>query len=116
MSTALDQYEVCPCCGDFVFPYRFNYDAGFCEKCAPIKRQQLSNFLTVNANHIEHYILRGYDLPSACGAVLKETRPTCLVCGNKIKGGRRNSVFCRKRKACRNKSRRYVYLYEEKHL
>jgi len=46
----------------------------------------------------------------------RNDRPKCAVCGQVIQRAKRNAIFCRQNKECRRMSRRYVYLYTEKHM
>jgi predicted amidophosphoribosyltransferase len=114
VTQSLGQTEsyVCPNCGKF---YEGETDSGFCEECVPKLRDTVEGYLRLNADHLEYYISRGLSVWQAIDAIsLGPARPICIVCGNRIKRGKRNAIFCRKYKSCRRYSRRYVYLYREK--
>lgn len=106
--------EVCPNCGEFVAT--LSVDLGWCNKCSKKARSAVEAFLLNNADHIEHYMLKGQSLYQAIDSMRHEVQQhkTCPACGGVIKRGGRHSVFCRKTPQCRRLVRRYVYLYEKK--
>lgn len=105
--------EVCPSCGEFV--RKLDSQTGWCSDCTG-DAQEVSNFLSVNADHIEHYILQGFTLKQAIKRVYVERRPICAVCSKPMPRTKSTAVICRRTKECRRVSRRYVYLYREKGL
>jgi hypothetical protein len=102
---------VCSNCGEFV--RQLDYQTGWCDDCAGIKR---AAFLEANADHIEHYVLQGFPVTTAIKRVALEVKPVCAVCGKAMERAKRNAVICRRTEQCRKISRRYVYLYSEKGL
>ena len=109
----LESY-VCPNCGKF---YEGETDSGFCEVCVPKLRDTVELYLRVNADHLEYHISHGLSLYQAIDEIQAvSVRPVCVVCGNRIKRGKRNAIFCRQYRNCRRYSRKYVYLYREKGL
>lgn len=108
------QEDVCPQCGKFV--PTLDWDTGWCDECSQQAHSAVDKFLLVNADHIEHYMLKGESLYQAIDSLRSEVKQhkTCPCCGGFIKRGGRHSVFCRKTPQCRRLVRRYVYLYERK--
>lgn len=47
--------------------------------------------------------------------VMFDNRPTCFVCGGKIKGGKKGrDNFCSKNKECKKEARYYLFLVVDK--
>lgn len=118
MTKALPQWEVCPSCGALV--ESLNDNTGWCANCSeslvPVVHSQVEAFLTRNADHIEHYLFKGYSVSQAIDNLRHELQQfkTCACCGAVIKRGAPNVIFCRKNKRCRKAVRRYEYLYTSK--
>jgi hypothetical protein len=112
-SNASNAEWLCPNCGTWTF--ELDSTTGWCDDCTgPVKRT-LELWLASNADHLEHYISRGYSIPRAVNRVGADVKPICVSCGGVIKRApRRNVLFCRTTKKCRQFSRRYVYLYRER--
>jgi len=118
--------EVCPNCGRWITG-RLEEETGWCSDCSQgvITTQlaatnlfnKVEQYLTANADEIEHYLIQGHSLNASID-LLHHTngRPKCLVCGSQIYRAKRSAIFCRSTKECRRYSRRYVYLYREKGL
>src|SRR5882762_7420599 len=75
---------------------------------------QLERYLRNNADHLEHYMLNGKSVYQAVRLVATEVRPSCLSCGDFIKRGPRNSIFCTKNEFCKRVRNRYQYLHKRK--
>lgn len=112
--------ELCPECGEFVV--HLDRTTGWCITCTTLinrnTRTAVEEFLYAHADHIEYYILQGKSLNQAIDSLRAEIARfrTCACCGGVIKRGGPNSVFCRKNEKCRQTSRKYVYLYQNKGL
>lgn len=112
--------EFCPECGEFVL--YLDRNTGWCTTCTALinnnTRTAIEAFLYANADHIEHYILRGKSFNQAIESLRDEIAKyrTCASCGALIKRGGPAAIFCRKTEACRKASRKYVYLYDRKGL
>lgn len=112
--------KLCPECGDFVVA--LDHITGWCRTCTALinrnTRTAIEEFLEVNADFIEHYMLQGNSVNQAIDLMKAEISRfrTCASCGGFIKRGGRHSVFCRKKPQCRKFSRQYVYLYQNKGL
>lgn len=110
--------EICPKCGSYVDnpTTGFNYTTGWCLKCSPHTPNTKATERL--ANHVEHYmVLLGISAYRATILVHAEERPTCIVCGQRIKYARPDkTVFCRVNDDCRKWQRRYQYLYQKKGL
>jgi len=112
-----DEYNgVCTNCGELT---QLNPETGWCFECSPVitvvSRTEIS--LAANANAVEHLINNGAanNVWQAL-RIATSDRPTCIVCGERIRRSQRHAIFCRQTKRCRRYSRRYVYLYREKGL
>ena len=108
--------EVCPNCGNFVTTSEISELTGWCKDCTPVIYSKLEDFLAINADHLEHYMLQGNSFTKSLKLLHNEVRATCASCGGFIVGGGRNSVFCAKKPKCRSAARRYKYLYTSKGL
>ena len=109
--------ELCPHCGEFV--NRLMLDTGWCVSCSGYNVNTsllVEQWLTTNANAVEHYLLQGNSLSKSIDLVAKGLKPVCVVCGTEMNNASRGSVFCRRNATCRKFARRYTYLYQDKGL
>lgn len=132
----------CPSCGTFV--NALDEVTGWCELCNGVTLSNTNNVSSVSAiesNQRPHskgpHATSKFELALAANAdaieyitrdkgdtgatsltraleLARSDRPTCVVCGERIKRSSRNAVFCRTHSLCRLYSRRYVYLYRER--
>lgn len=125
--------EICPSCGKLK---TLNEVSGFCllctkdrfpnsaicEKCGTIEQHrgqyrrycnwcQRNRWFEENANTIEFYMRAGLTYSMAIVKVLFDNRPTCFVCGDKIKGGSKGTTkFCTAKAECKREARYYKFL------
>ena len=128
--------EFCPSCGKYktlvevigfcvdCVKHRFPNNA-VCFSCGKIEPRgqfrslcnscQKEKWNQENADKIEDYIRCGLTYSDAVAKVLFDNRPLCIVCGQKIKRGRKGrSQICKANKQCRTEARYYQYLRYQK--
>lgn len=94
-------YEFCPECG-----HPMPKTAKRCWSCKDAR------FLERYADKLEWYLHLGFSLKVARRLCIRETQPKCLSCGEPIKGGKSNHLFCKNKATCRKWSRKYRTLRE----
>ena len=124
-----NEEELCPCCGHHA---RLVDYTGWCPQCTikhdpsqkicnscgglfPKKAQvskcwscRKEEWLTRHADKIEAYLGQGKTLTAATKLVADDLRPTCVCCGEKIRGGREDAKFCRKNAECAKRADQFT--------
>lgn len=109
---AIKYSEWCPNCGKGT--NQLNDYTGWCKDCSSSDPYiQLEAYLSKNADHLEHYISKGFTVFQAVHAIRDDYRPSCLICGGLISHAPKVSIFCSKHVRCRKARNRYKYLHRK---
>ncbi len=106
----VEMEEICPSCGDWTDA--LDGATGWCAKCSPVSTIKSESWLARHADEIETWIVAGNSLSKAKRLVATFNVPLCHCCGNLIKGGKDNHLFCTTTALCRSSQRRYRTLRE----
>jgi hypothetical protein len=111
--------EVCPNCGNFTDEKGLSDVTGWCADCTDrtvsVRTNTSEQTLATHADAIQHFIrTEGVSVWRAV-ELARQDRPRCVVCGEVMKRAVRKAIFCRRHPLCRTWSRRYVYLYTQRH-
>jgi hypothetical protein len=93
--------KICKTCGD-LFPKKAQVS-----QCWACRKEE---WLTKHADEIEKYLIAGLTVTAAIKKVADDIRPTCVCCGNKIRGGRQDARFCRKNAECEQRADQFTAL------
>src|SRR4030095_8692295 len=98
----------CTSCGDFFSSTEIVEITGWCKTCSGYLEQEhvFELYLSVHADHIEHYISTGLTFREALALLRLERRPVCLSCGGVLDRAPPNTIFCRRNETCRKYARR----------
>ncbi len=110
--------DFCPSCGRWTDA--LDWVTGWCAECSPppasnptqTSAQFQEEWLEKHADEIEAWMVAGNGLSKAKRLVATYNVPLCHCCGNPIKGGKDNHLFCTTTTACRSSQRRYRTLRE----
>ena len=128
--------EVCPNCGNLVelllddtgwcptctlLPLHAG-GASLCAHCGAVHKEtgrlcgrcKRENWNKKHSSVIKVYMDKGYTYREARALASEVSRPLCVICGQRIKGGNERSMFCSATTECRRARRRYLYLYQSK--
>ena len=105
--------EWCPNCGEPT--KKLNEYTGWCPNCSSDDPYvHVENYLARNADHIEHYIAKGFSLNQSLQLVRKDHKVSCVCCGQLMTNAPQNAVFCNRYEKCRKTRNRYQYLHKRK--